>query len=71
MTNRIITAVTANMPSIPRPIRGSEFRRFSMLIFIVCLRSPYASIERRSPPAMTDAICPETLTPTACIKRKF
>jgi hypothetical protein len=38
---------------------------------IVGLLSDYRKKLRMIPPAITDAICPDTLTPMECISRKF
>jgi len=67
----MITAVTANIPSIPLPMIGRELMRFSILKLRFIFVSFYPTIASMSPPAITDAICPDTFTPTACIRRKF
>ena len=81
---RIITMVTAKMPSIPFPIMGSVSFKDSGLNFMLYSVLPrgaayhqkvaydrYFTSVRIKPPAITDAICPETFTPMECISRKF
>lgn len=70
--DKMMTAVTMKTPASPLPITGRTFKNASTLIFIT--EPPYISAEMRLmmiPPAMTEAICPDTLTPMECIKRKF
>ena len=62
-------AIMINTPSIPTPIYLSECTKFigsNILITSLYIKNP-----RTSAPAITDAICPDTLTPIACIRRKF
>jgi hypothetical protein len=65
----MITSVTQKMPAIPFAMSGSVSINRSTLLISFILSQP--SIVRISPPAMTEATCPETLTPTACMSRKF
>ena len=58
-----------NTPSIPTPIYFRECIKF--IGSNICITSLYIKNPRTSDPAMTDAICPDTLTPIACIRRKF
>lgn len=70
--DKMMTAVTMKTPASPLPITGRTFKNASTLIFIT--DPPYTNAETRLimiPPAMTEAICPDTLTPMECIKRKF
>ena len=73
---QMITIVTAKMPSMPFPIMGSVCLRDSkFIVFSVLppsgLSSNYFTSVRINPPAMTEAICPDTFTPMECINKKF
>lgn len=59
--------MTMKIPAIPKPLIGNEVKNLSILIIL----SPAYIKFIMSPPAITDAICPATFAPTACIKRKF
>ena len=65
----MMIAMIMNTPSMPMPIY------FRLLIKLIGLNSMaillYAKNPRTSAPAITDAICPDTLTPIECIRRKF
>ena len=76
---RISTPITIKMQSIPFHIYWSEKRKrskFNSIIFLLSngyainAPNPVAKLRIR-PPAITEAICPETLTPIDCIRRKF
>lgn len=61
-----MTRMTVKMPAIPCPISVKDFRN------VVCMIASYnkpGTSPRMTPPAMTEAICPATFAPTACIKR--
>ena len=82
---KIITPIRIKISSIPMPILGSLSKKSSGLKNISCsfaaarkfikfiiIYLPYfANMLRMIPPAITEAICPETLTPIECIRRKF
>lgn len=61
-----MTAVTIKINSIPFAMIGRVVKNNSRFIFFT-----YPKKLSISPPAMTEAICPETFAPTACISRKF
>ena len=61
--------ITTKMPVIPCAMRVKDLPNS-----VFMLPSPYSkpgTNPRITPPAMTDAICPATFAPTACIKRWF
>lgn len=66
MIVNIIAAVTINIHAMPFAIIGKVSRNNSTFIFIT-----YPKKLNISPPAITEAICPETFTPTECISKKF
>ena len=61
--------IIINTPSIPTPMYLSEFTKF--IGSNIYITSVYIKNPRTRAPAITDAICPDTLTPIACIRRKF
>ena len=77
----MITAITIKIASIPFHIYCREKTKrsrlkFSKIFILVSFHQPAkapnpAAKLRIRPPAITDAICPETFTPIECIRRKF
>ena len=71
----IIMPKMMKTPRKPFSIIGTESRNCPTSIFISIPSLIYATsgitIFRTIPPAITDAICPDTLTPIECISRKF
>ena len=65
----MIIPIIIKTPSIPMPIYLSEWMKFEGLNSIPSLL--YMKNPRTNAPAITEAICPETLTPIECIRRKF
>ena len=67
----MIMPITAKIVSIPKSIYLRLKTKFIGFIFIIFLLSNFYFIKklRIKPPAITDAICPETLTPIECIRR--
>ena len=65
-----ISAMTKKTPSSPLPSMGRIAIRFET--FCIMTNSSYRATRLRiMPPAITEATCPETFAPTACISRKF
>ena len=68
MSTVYVGPVTCSVtPSIPSPASGKTSK--NACTFILC--PPYPKKPKIMPPAITDAICPDTFTPTACISKKF
>ena len=69
----IIIAVTRKIPKSPLSIMGKVDKNCSVLsIFVPPKKQRYAGIKLRiNPPAITDAICPDTFAPIVCISKKF
>ena len=68
ITDRSMTLITSMVPAIPATMMGSVIsheERFNMQ------KTSYDMSVRSRPPAMTDAICPETLTLMEYISKKF
>jgi hypothetical protein len=67
------TPITTKMHNIPCHIYVREEKKRLKSIFskIPMAKPPYPKKLRIKPPAMTEAICPETLTPMECMRRKF
>ena len=68
ITDRMMTPMTSMVPAIPAAMMGSVIsheEKFSMV------KTSYDMSVRSRPPAMTDAICPETLTLMEYISKKF
>lgn len=63
-----ITIITTNIAPIPIPINLKEAIKFA---FMLSSYNRLGSIANITPPATTDAICPATLAPTACINKWF
>lgn len=63
--------ITKKMPNIPFPIIGRVCKKASIFIVTILpvFHQPISAII--NPPAITEAICPETFAPAACIRRKF
>lgn len=79
-TSAQMTKMTTKMPSIPLPMIPRQAKTSGIFILAPPFSSldchmPFYSIpstsEIRSPPAMTEAICPLTLAPAACMRRKL
>lgn len=63
--------MTTKMPSIPFPMIPKEIKKFSIFMIQSSLQTYNICVSRLNiiPPATTEPICPDTLAPTACIKR--
>ena len=69
--HKIITAITIKMLSIPVPIYFKLAIKFIGLKFIFSHLVYFKKKLSIKPPAITEAICPDTFTPIECIRRKF
>ena len=67
--HRRMIPITKKIPSMPLARMGRLISTKSLtLIFIL---TPHQTRLSSTPAAITEAICPETLTPMVCMSRKF
>ena len=73
-TRAQMTRITAKMPTMPMTRIPRQSRTRSQLMFMFVSSFAHSRFSTRvmiRPPAITDAICPLTLAPAACISRKL
>lgn len=69
MTEIYKTTITKKIADIPIPISLSDAITLSFML--TSYNNPGSTKPIITPPAITDAICPATFAPTACINRWF
>ncbi len=67
IVHKRIIPITKNIPTIPFRRMGRLDKKAGKLIII----TPHPTRLSSTPAAITEAICPETLTPIVCMSKKF